>query len=161
VTTRRCTPVAHTAAVRVGLCLLLYAGASREARAADGSPEGLWHTVDDRTGQVRSIVRVRIDGGELRGHIEKILPRAGEEEDPVCTRCGGARRNQRVVGMEILGGCRRERDRWTGGRILDPENGKEYSSTVWLEQPDRLRGYWGPFHRTQTWQRVVGEEAQP
>ena len=128
--------------------------------AADVSPEGRWTTIDDHTGEIRSIVRVRIDNGELRGDVEKVVPRPGEHEDPVCARCRGARRNQRVVGMEILSGYRRDGDRWTGGRILDPENGKEYSSAVWLESPDRLRvrGYWGPFHRTQTWRREGGAE---
>jgi Delta7-sterol 5-desaturase len=164
VTARRCMRVARRAgAVRVGLCLLLLAGTSRPAPASDVLPEGRWTTIDDRTGQVRSIVRVHIEDGELRGHVEKIVPRPGEDEDPVCTRCSGTRRNQRVVGMQILSGYRRERDRWTGGRILDPENGKEYSSSVWLEQADRLRvrGYWGPFHRTQTWRRLVGQEGRP
>jgi uncharacterized protein (DUF2147 family) len=60
--------------------------------------------------------------------------------------------------MEILHGYNLDGDRWKGGRVLDPENGKEYKGTVWLEGPDRLRvrGYWGPFHRTQTWRRVTG-----
>ena len=45
-----------------------------------------------------------------------------------------------------------------GGRILDPENGKEYRLT--LQPTDggarlRVRGYLGPFFRTQTWVRVA------
>jgi lathosterol oxidase len=100
---RRRTPVIRTSdAVRVGLCLLLLAGASPTARASDVSLEGDWNTIDDRTGEVRSVVRVHIERGELRGHIERILPRPGEDEDPICTRCRGVRRNQRVVGMEVL-----------------------------------------------------------
>jgi uncharacterized protein (DUF2147 family) len=64
--------------------------------------------------------------------------------------------------MEILSGFRRDGERWTGGRIVDPDDGKEYSSAVWLEGLDRLRvrGYWGPFHRTQTWRRVGPPDAR-
>lgn len=52
VTARRCTRrVEGAAAVRVGLCLLALSGASGQAQAADVSPEGLWSTIDDRTGE--------------------------------------------------------------------------------------------------------------
>jgi hypothetical protein len=113
---------------------LILAGASLQSRAADDvSPEGRWTTIDDHTGEMRSIVRVQVEHGELRGEVERILARPGEDADPVCGLCQGPRHNQRVIGMQILGGHRRERERWTGGRILDPDNGKEYSSTVWLE----------------------------
>jgi Delta7-sterol 5-desaturase len=150
------------AAAGVGLSLALAALLAPSALAADASPEGRWSTIDDRTGEVRSIVRLQIEDGELRGNVEKVIPKPGEQEDPICTRCRGTRRDQKVVGMQILSGYRREGDRWTGGRVLDPENGKEYSSAVWLEQRDRLRvrGYWGPFYRTQTWRRVDGQDGQ-
>jgi uncharacterized protein (DUF2147 family) len=32
--------------------------------------------------------------------------------------------------MEILRGYERDGERWTGGRILDPENGKQYRSSI-------------------------------
>jgi Delta7-sterol 5-desaturase len=150
------------AAAGVGLSLTLVALLAPSALAADASPEGRWSTIDDRTGEVRSIVRVQIEDGELRGHVEKVVTKPGQQEDPKCTRCRGARRDQRVVGMQILSGYRRAGDRWTGGRVLDPENGKEYSSAVWLEERDRLRvrGYWGPFYRTQTWRRVDSQDGE-
>jgi uncharacterized protein (DUF2147 family) len=126
------------------------------AVAAGATPEGRWATIDDHTGEVRAIVRVRIDNGQLRGVVEKVVRGPAGDPDPLCAPCKGARHNQRVVGMEILGGFHLQGERWKGGRVVDPENGKEYSSSVWLEGPDRLRvrGYWGPFHRTQTWRRV-------
>jgi uncharacterized protein (DUF2147 family) len=124
--TGRHEETAHpVAAARVGLSLALVALLAPSALAADASPEGRWSTIDDRTGEVRSIVRLQIEDGELRGHVEKVIPKHGEQEDPICTRCRGTRRDQRVVGMQILTGYRREGDRWTGGRVLDPENGKE------------------------------------
>ena len=87
--------------------------------------------------------------------IQRVFLRPDEAADPVCVRCSASRRDQPIVGMEIIHGHRPERERWTGGWILDPENGEEYSSAVSLEGPDvlRVRGYWGPFYRTQTWRR--------
>jgi sterol desaturase/sphingolipid hydroxylase (fatty acid hydroxylase superfamily)/uncharacterized protein (DUF2147 family) len=136
--------------------LVAFVLAASPVGAAAAAPEGRWATVDDRTSEVRSVVRVWIEGGALRGRIERVVPKPGEDENPVCDRCPGERRNQRIVGMEVLGGHRPEGDRWTGGRILDPENGKEYASAVWVDARDRLRvrGHWGPFHRTQTWRRL-------
>jgi uncharacterized protein (DUF2147 family) len=41
------------------------------------------------------------------------------------------------------------------GTILDPESGKIYQCKIWLEGEDlKVRGYWGPFFRTQTWKKV-------
>jgi hypothetical protein len=119
-------------------------------------PEGLWQTIDDRTGAPRAIVRVLVEDGVLIGYVERVLPRPDEGPDPVCLRCKGELRGQRVVGMKILWGLRPQNDRWAGGRVLDPENGREYGSRVWLETADTLkvRGYWGPFYRTQSWKRL-------
>jgi uncharacterized protein (DUF2147 family) len=37
--------------------------------------------------------------------------------------------------------------------------GKDYPGRLCLEGPDTLkvRGHWGPFHRTQTWHRLKEE----
>ena len=46
---------------------------------------------------------------------------------------------------------------WGGGEILDPNNGKTYRTRLKpIEGGKKLemRGYIGPFYRTQTWIRV-------
>jgi uncharacterized protein (DUF2147 family) len=46
----------------------------------------------------------------------------------------------------------RDDDEFAGGTIIDPNNGKIYRCKVWLEGNNlKLRGYLGPFFRTQTW----------
>ncbi len=64
-----------------------------------------------------------------------------------------------MLGMEIIRGARKTegRDVWEGGKILDPDNGKEY--TLRLTPVDRgkrleVRGYIAFFFRTQTWIRT-------
>ena len=63
-------------------------------------------------------------------------------------------------GLEIIwGGSGQKNDKesiWEAGRILDPEKGEEYRFKIRLiEQGSTLqvRGYLGPFWRTQTWTR--------
>ena len=64
-----------------------------------------------------------------------------------------------MVGLEIIRGAKKatDKDVWEGGKILDPENGREY--TLRLTPVDGgkkldVRGSFGPFGRTQTWVRV-------
>jgi uncharacterized protein (DUF2147 family) len=134
----------------------LFAAVLSGSAHALATPEGLWETREEAGGERRSLVRIAIRDGRLAGVVVRVFPRPGEGTDPVCTRCRGSRQGQKVVGMEILWGHTKDGERWDGGTVLDPENGKEYPSTVWLEKPDelRMRGHWGPFHRTDTWRRV-------
>jgi uncharacterized protein (DUF2147 family) len=150
-------PLPYNAAMRLAALLVVLSLGAPGAPADGQSPTGRWATVDDRSGAVRSIVHLRIEDGELRGTIEKLVTGPGEDPNPRCTRCTGPRRDQPVVGMQILGGLRRDGDRWSGGHVLDPENGKEYRVAVWVEGTDHLkvRGYWGFLYRTQTWRRIA------
>lgn len=148
--------------VVIGVAGVVLGLAAAAGAGTSAGPEGAWETLDDRTGMPRAVVRVAIRGAELAGVIERIFPRPGEGHDPICTRCEGSLRNEPVVGMAILRGLKRDGDRWVDGSILDPENGRTYRATVWLDQQDRLRvrGHWGPIYRTQTWRRVGGHEAE-
>ena len=43
-------------------------------------------------------------------------------------------------------------DRYKGGTILDPADGKIYKAEVWVEDGKlKVRGYLGVFYKTQTW----------
>jgi hypothetical protein len=53
---------------------------------ADDSPVGLWKTVDDKTNQPRSIVRIVEENGELKGIVEKGLL-ANDDPERVCDKC--------------------------------------------------------------------------
>jgi uncharacterized protein (DUF2147 family) len=54
--------------------------------------------------------------------------------------------------MEILRDLKKNGDEYTDGNILDPEIGKVYRCKLWREGDTlKVRGYWGPFFRTQTW----------
>jgi len=123
---------------------------------AQMTPEGLWRTVDDKTGQPKAEIRITANNGVLSGVVEKALVTSGE---PNCTECTDDRKDKPKLGMEIIRGAKKTegKDLWEEGKILDPDNGKNYTlRMVPLEDGKKLqvRGYIGPFFRTQIWQRI-------
>jgi uncharacterized protein (DUF2147 family) len=142
----------------------VYAAINPATSASPETPVGQWKTIDDVTGQVKSIVQIREQNGVLYGTVVDVFnPPA---PNPLCIHCPGAFKDRPVVGLQILWGLRKSgADKsgavWTGGQILDPENGKIYRCNLTLAdhgQTLRLRGYIGfsLFGRTQRWQRVAG-----
>ncbi len=117
---------------------------------------GTWRTIDDATGKVKSLVEITEQNGRLSGKILKIFLMPWEGENPICLECPGKLKDQKMLGMTILSDFKKEGKEWTDGKIMDPGNGKTYTCTIWLEGENTLhvRGYWGPFYRTQLWRRV-------
>jgi uncharacterized protein (DUF2147 family) len=125
---------------------------------AQTTPVGLWRNADDKTGEVKAEIRIAETNGALTGRIEKSLKK-DTKPDATCDECADDRKGKPITGLEIIrGGKKAEgRDVWEGGKILDPENGKEYrASFTPIDGGKKLevRGYLGPFWRTQTWTRA-------
>ena len=132
----------------------LLAPAAASAQQLD-SPVGLWKTIDDETKQAKALIRIVEQGGALVGRIEKILT---DKADAVCDLCPDDRKGKPVQGMTILTGLKKDGDEWTGGEILDPNNGKLYRAKAKLADGGRkldVRGFIGIalVGRTQTWLR--------
>lgn len=126
--------------------------------AAQNSPAGLWKTIDDKTGKVKSLVRIQESGGEFQGKIEKLFRDADQDQNPKCDKCEGSNKDQPLIGLTILFNIKKDGDEYSGGKILDPANGKLYSSKLKLIDSNKkleVRGYIGMpmFGRTQTWLR--------
>ncbi|MGI9542177.1 MAG: DUF2147 domain-containing protein [Cyclobacteriaceae bacterium] len=133
----------------IACCLFL-----SQAIFAQNSIVGKWKTIDDETGEARSIVEIFEKNESLYGKVVKILDPAGINE--VCTKCqpDDPRKNQKILGMEIIDGLKKDGKYWDGGKILDPLKGKVYKCRVWLENGDLMvRGYIGYafIGRTQKW----------
>ena len=128
----------------------------REGNSVYKTPVGTWQTIDDHWNKVKSVVEIKNVNGELMGFIHKIFLLPNEGTDPVCTECDGDLKNTKVVGMKIIWDFKKEGDKWVDGKILDPGNGHVYTSSIWLIDPDTLkvRGYVGPFYRSQVWRRA-------
>ncbi|RWQ32889.1 MAG: DUF2147 domain-containing protein [Mesorhizobium sp.] len=130
--------------------------ASSAARADNASPVGLWRNVDDVSGKPRALIRITEADGSLQGKIEKVF--LAPNESPTCTKCEGALKNAPVVGLVILSGLKKDGAGFTGGQILDPDNGKTYSSKIYVTDGGKklnVRGYIGVslLGRSQIWQR--------
>lgn len=128
------------------------------AAFAQMSPVGLWHSIDDKTGEAKAAIRIQETGGALSGRIEKQL-RKDAKPDAVCDECKDDRKDKPIVGLEIIRGARKAEGEniWNGGKILDPENGREYTLRLTPIDNGRkleVRGSFGPFGRTQTWVRA-------
>jgi uncharacterized protein (DUF2147 family) len=125
---------------------------------AQSTPVGLWRNIDDKTGEAKAEIRITESAGVLSGRIEKVL-RKDAKPDEKCVECTDDRKDKPMVGLEIIRGAKKSADGegWQEGKILDPENGRDYK--LRLTPIDggaklQVRGSFGPFWRTQTWVRV-------
>lgn len=120
---------------------------------------GKWVTIDDKTGKKKSIVELYKDGDKMYGKIVYLYPREGREPNAKCDKCTDDRKGEPLVGLQLVRNMEWNGGAWVNGTIVDPETGKVYDLKMWVEKdrPDELnvRGYIGPFFRTQTWLRVV------
>ena len=120
---------------------------------------GKWKTIDDETNQPKSIIEIFEQDGKIYGKIEKLFQKPEEDQNPKCDKCTGDKKDQLVIGMQIMNGLKKDSDtKWSGGEILDPKNGKTYSCKIELIEEGKklnVRGFIGfsLLGRTQTWLR--------
>lgn len=137
-----------------GLLLTSFAGQA----FAQMTPVGTWRSIDDKTGEPRSEVVITENNGVVSGKIVKLL-RKEAKQDAICDQCSDDRKNQRILGMEIIRNAKKVagKDVWEGGKILNPEEGKEYTLKLTpIEDGKKLevKGSILFIGRTQTWVRV-------
>jgi len=125
--------------------------------AGEKSITGKWKTIDDETGEPKSIVRIYKKKGKYYGKVKKLFRKPGEDPNPVCDKCADddPRKDKPTKGMVIIKDMKKDGNEYSGGTILDPKNGKIYTCKLWLENGNLMvRGYIAFFFRTQTWHRV-------
>ena len=123
--------------MKQALTAILFIASAVTAAHAQVTPVGLWRNIDDKTGEAKAEIRIVEAAGALSGRIEKRLTRDAKADDK-CDECTDDRKGQLILGLEIIRGARKAegKDVWEGGKKLE------------------VRGSFGPFGRTQTWQRV-------
>jgi uncharacterized protein (DUF2147 family) len=125
---------------------------------AQMSPVGTWNSVDDKTKELKSEIVVTETGGVLSGKVTKLL-RKDADQKAVCDKCTDDRKDKAVLGLEIIRGAKKAegKDVWEDGKILDPENGKNYTLRLTPVEGGKkleVRGSVLGIGRTQTWVRV-------
>lgn len=119
------------------------------------SVTGKWKTIDDNTGEAKSIVEIYESEGKIYGKIIEVIN--PEVDNPLCTECDGKHKDQPIIGLQIIDGLTKDDDVYEGGEILNPENGKTYKCELKFgDNTDtlRVRGYLAFFYKTQYWKRV-------
>ena len=117
---------------------------------------GEWITVDDNTGEQKSVVTIyQADNGKYYGKIVELFEL--DAATAVCEECTGADHNQPIVGLIIIRDMQFVDGELRNGKVLDPDNGKFYYAKVYLKDGKLiLRGSLdkaGLLGRSQTWLR--------
>ena len=115
---------------------------------------GEWITVDDNSGEHKSVVRIyQADNGKYYGDIIELFG----DPNAVCVECEGADHNHPIVGLTIIRDMQLVGEELKNGKVLDPDNGKLYYAKVYLKDGKLvLRGSLdkaGLLGRSQTWLR--------
>ncbi|MBE6444070.1 MAG: DUF2147 domain-containing protein [Alphaproteobacteria bacterium] len=106
---------------------------------------GLWTTIDDETGEEKSVVQIYEYEGKVFGRVVKLFKNVDKT-------AVGIKGNPKILGLDIIWNLEDKGERFKKGKILDPAKGKIYSSEAWIENGNLiLRGKIGPFGRNQTW----------
>lgn len=118
---------------------------------------GDWKTVDDKTGDNFSIVRIyKGSDGLYYGKVAKMLVGPAGLK---CDQCKGEDYNVPLEGLVIIRGMsyNKEKNQLEGGKVLDPESGKFYYGKIYPKDGKLvLRGSLdkrGILGRNQTWIR--------
>jgi uncharacterized protein (DUF2147 family) len=138
--------------------VFLALGLASLSAMAQMTPVGTWHTFVDKTRELKSEVVITETAGVLSGKVQKIL-RKDAKQDAVCEECSDDRKGKPIVGLEIIRGAKQAEGKavWEGGKIMDPENGKNYALRLTpIEDGKKLevRGSVFGIGRTQVWERV-------
>ena len=123
-------------------------------RAQISSIVGDWKTIDDKTGERRSVVTIyKGNDGLYYGKVSRLL--MYQELDLKCEACKGEDHNAPIEGLVIIRGMKAEDGQLVGGKVLDPESGKFYYGKIYMKDGKLVlrgsldrRGFLG---RNQTW----------
>ncbi|WP_413511988.1 DUF2147 domain-containing protein [Myroides odoratus] len=117
---------------------------------------GKWKTIDDKTGDAKSVVEITEKDGKYFGKVVEILNPA--KKTSKCDNCSGVDKGKPIEGLVIIKNLKKNGDEYSGGTITDPESGKEYKCSIKTNGSSKLdvRGYVGIslIGRTQTWTKL-------
>src|SRR5215467_14062381 len=128
--------------------------------AGQSSPVGLWQAVDSDTKEPTGWFLISDHNGVFDGIIAKMFLKPGEDPNAICDQCKDDRKDHTWLGLEIIRGMTPEgEDKFGGGTILDPRDGKIYKATMKVTPDGQtlvVRGYIGfeMLGRNQYWTRL-------
>ncbi|MFY0592369.1 DUF2147 domain-containing protein [Roseivirga sp.] len=140
--------------MKIKLILILLASLQINALKANNGDEilGVWLTDDGR-----AKIEIYKDQGKYNGKIIWLKEPKNEEGESKLDKNNSNKslRKRPIIGINLVSGFTFDGDdRWKGGEIYDPENGKTYDSYMRLKRGKlQIRGYIGisMFGRTVVW----------
>jgi uncharacterized protein (DUF2147 family) len=102
--------------------------------AAAPSIEGLWRTDDGK-----AVIRIAPCGQRLCGRIARVLDTGPDVPRTDVNNPDPGRRNQALVGLQILWGFSGGPTEWKNGRAYDPKSGSSYKSSLRINADGSLR----------------------
>ena len=96
-------------------------------------------------------VEIYQQGDKLNGKIVWLAqgPETTDKHNP-----DAKLQSRKLMGVNILSGLSKSKNKWEGGKIYNPKKGKSYKCSMWLEGDKlKVRGYIAMFYETQTWTR--------
>ena len=145
-------------ALSLSACILVIATSNIYAQTTDPAI-GVWKTIDDKTNQPASLIKIDEVNGVLQGTIIKTFPAPGEAPLVYCNLCKDDRKDKPLIGMKIMSDLKKDGlGSWSDGKILDPKNGETYRVKLATEDGKKMdvRGYIGVplLGRTQVWYKA-------
>jgi len=128
--------------------------------AGQWSRVGLWQAVDSDTKQPTGWFLIDDHNGVFDGIIVKMFLKPGEDPNAICDKCKDDRKDHTWLGLEIIRGMKPEgENKYGGGTILDPRDGKIYKATMKVTPDGQtlvVRGYIGfeLLGQNQYWTRL-------
>ncbi|MBO4295066.1 MAG: DUF2147 domain-containing protein [Alphaproteobacteria bacterium] len=107
---------------------------------------GYWTTIDDETNSPKSVVQIYEYQGKIYGRVVELFQNkeavAELPDKPF------------IKGLDVIWDMEKNKDKYTGGKILDPKKGKVYDCDLW-RKGDKLivRGKIAFLGRNQTWEQ--------
>jgi len=121
---------------------------------AQNSVIGLWRNVEpDKV----TLIRVYEEGGKVMGKIEKVLKNNVEDTSTRCTKCKDELKDKPMVGLQLIWDMQKDGERWSGGKLLDPETGRIVNCRLETDEGGKalkVRGSIAFLSKTQTWTRA-------
>ena len=124
------------------------------ALAQSGPAVGLWQNQEP---EKTVIIRTYEENGKLLGKIEKLIKGGKEDGEAKCVKCQGDSKDKPIKGLLMIWDLTKDGDRWAGGKILDPDDGKIYKCRITPIEGNKkleVRGSVAIFSKTQTWTRL-------
>ncbi|NCB49745.1 MAG: DUF2147 domain-containing protein [Alphaproteobacteria bacterium] len=107
--------------------------------------EGLWVTIDDESGEAKSVVEIYAYQGQYYGRIVDLL----KNKEARATRLP---HQPKILGMDIIWDLKKDGKTFEDGQILDPKKGRVYGCEVWRKGENLIvRGKIAFLGRNQTW----------